>query len=523
MSLIAAKHIKGVRSLWPQAKFHHGCTSVLINSGNNRNFWRYNTTKANFHRPDKAGSDDAADAADATATILADQNDRLKMPNKATWLQALFEREKQLKEGKILDSYSYVSPVTTEVGEKTRNESFSYLTLPFKDDQWLCDAYINAQGRLRAGNMFQDLDALAGRIAYRHCSPAEPVNVTASVDRIYMVKKVDELYKFNFVLAGAVTWTGRSSMEITVRGYAFENELPTDISEETLPHDNIFLSANFTFVARNPQTHKSFAINRLLPVSESQWLDYRRAESRNNLKKLSAKNSKMIEPTTEETRLIHDLWKASEHFSDLPEKPKNIDFMSNSEMTSTLFMQPQYRNRHSYMVFGGYLLKQAFELAYCASAEFSSAGPRFVSLDSTTFKQPVPVGSILTMNASVVYTEHIHEKNSDIDADSPFNFKLPAKNKLSSNPDAFLSEPGTLIQVKVDTFIKQIDDTETKEAGSFIYSFFVARNSQGLNDPGYCSVIPQTYSEMMEYVEGRRRAADTAHYVETLPTSKDQL
>lgn len=29
--------------------------------------------KSNFHRPDTAGSNDAADAADATATILADQ------------------------------------------------------------------------------------------------------------------------------------------------------------------------------------------------------------------------------------------------------------------------------------------------------------------------------------------------------------------------------------------------------------------------------------------------------------------
>ena len=74
-------------------------------------------------------------------------------------------------EGKTLDSYSYIDPITTAVGEKTRSDSFSYLILPFKDDKWLCDAYINAFGRLRVGQLFQDLDALAGRIAYRHCSP----------------------------------------------------------------------------------------------------------------------------------------------------------------------------------------------------------------------------------------------------------------------------------------------------------------------------------------------------------------
>ena len=53
--------------------------------------------------------------------------------------------------------------------------------------------------------------------------------------------------------------TGRSSMEITVKGYAFEEEEITHIeNEESLSEENVFLSANFTFVARNPLTHKSF-------------------------------------------------------------------------------------------------------------------------------------------------------------------------------------------------------------------------------------------------------------------------
>lgn len=479
-------------------------------------FVRFNATKVNFHRPDTAGSDDPSAAADATATVLADKNDSQDIPNKATWIDALREREKQLAEGKVLDSYSYVTPKTYDVGEKTRSESFTYLNLPFKDDKWLCDSYINAFGRLRAGQLFQDLDALAGRIAYRHCAPAEPVNVTASVDRIYMVKKVDEIVNYNFILAGSVTWTGRSSMEISVKGYAFENDVPHDITEQTLPQEKVFLTANFTFVARNPITHKSFAINRLLPVSEQEWIDYRRAESHNAKKKMAAKDQGIMRPTDEENRLIYDMWNSSKTLG-TSSKTRDLVFMKDSRVTSTLFMQPQYRNRHSYMIFGGYLLRQTFELAYCAAADFSSAGPRFVSLDSTTFKNPVPVGSVLSMAASVTYTEHIHEGPSDIDADTPFNFKLPATNKISDNPDAFLSEPGTLIQVKVDTTIKDLSSAQAKEAGSFIYSFFVPKNSLGDNNPGYCLVIPQTYSEMMEYVSGRRRAQDTALFVDTLP------
>lgn len=462
----------------------------------------------------QAGSSQPSDAADAAATVISDRRDARTVEHSATWLDALTERDRQAADGKVLDLYSYMSPKTTEVGEKTRAESFSYLILPFKDDRWLCDAYINAFGRLRAGQLFQDLDALAGRIAYRHCAPAEPMNVTASVDRIYMVKKVDEIQNYNFVLAGCVTWTGRSSMEITVKGYAFEDLVPESISEETLPSENVFLTANFTFVARNPLTHKSFAINRLLPVSEKEWLDYRRAESYNAKKKLAAKNMAVIEPTDDENRLIYDMWRASRLLT--PEFNKNIQFTRDTTVTSTLFMQPQYRNRHSYMVFGGYLLRQLFELAYCAAAAFSSAGPRFVLLDSTTFKAPVPVGSVLSMSAFVSYTEHLHDSNDNqAGVDSPFN--LPATNKITSNPSAFLLEPGTLVQVKVDTMIRDLDLPVSRESGCFIYSFFVPKSSYAEDKPQYSSVIPQTYSEMMEYVEGRRRAQDTANYVATLP------
>ncbi|WPK25191.1 hypothetical protein PUMCH_002495 [Australozyma saopauloensis] len=454
-------------------------------------------------------SEDPAAAADATATVVADQRDIKNLMHSATWLDALTERERQLKDGKTLDSYSYVNPKTTAVTEKTRSESFSYLILPFKDDQWLCDSYINAFGRLRAGQLFQDLDALAGRIAYKHCAPAEPVNVTASVDRILMLKKVDEIQNYNFVLAGSVTWTGRSSMEISVKGYAFTESIPEKIVELELPSENVFLAANFTFVARNPLTHKSFAINTLLPVNEQEWLDYRRAESFNAKKKLAAKNKSIIEPTDEENRLVHDMWKASKTVQ--PSVNSSVQFMKDTTFTSTLFMQPQYRNRHSYMIFGGYLLRNAFELAYLTAAAFTSAGPRFVSLDSTTFKAPVPVGSVLSMTASVCYTEHLGE---DTGFESPFN--LPPTNKLSSKPDSFLLEAGTLVQVKVDTTIKALDSPESKESGCFIYSFFVPHSSYSDAEEHCSLVIPQTYSEMMSYLEGRRRALDTANYVKSI-------
>lgn len=119
------------------------------------------------------------------------------------------------------------------------------------------------------------------------------------------------------------------------------------------------------------------------------------------------------------------------------------------------------------------------------------------------------------MTASIVYTEHIKSSSTKVGSDQ-FDFSLPATNKISSNKEAFLSEPGTLIQVSVDTSIKALDSEVAKESGTFIYSFFVPQSSHKDGQPFY-SVIPKTYSEMMQYVEGRRRAQDTAHFVDTLP------
>lgn len=98
---------------------------------------------------------------------------------------------------------------------------------------------------------------------------------------------------------------------------------------------------------------------------------------------------------------------------------------------------------------------------------------------------------------------------------------MPPANQISHDSSEFLSRPGTIIQVKVDTKIRNLDSVEAIESGSFIYSFFVPRDTEGVRDkPGYCSVVPQTYEEMMLYIEGRRRAFDTAEYAKALHEAK---
>lgn len=120
------------------------------------------------------------------------------------------------------------------------------------------------------------------------------------------------------------------------------------------------------------------------------------------------------------------------------------------------------------MIFGGYLLKQTFELAFTCAASFSHARPTFLNLDPSTFEQPVPVGSVLYVAAGVNYTE----------------------------PDM---NGGTRIQVMVRTHVRNVEhgERERKSTGTFFYTFHV---------DGEVSVLPQSYDEFMRWIGGRRRA-----------------
>lgn len=473
--------------------------------------------------------------ADATSTVLADAIDfqkRIQPKDRVTWWEILQKQIQRKKEGKgQIDSLTIDDVKETKLVEKTRSDSFSFITLPFKDDLFLRDFYINAPGRLRFGHLFQDLDSLAGRVAAKHCLPAEPMNVTASIDRIYVTKKIDEINKYNFLIVGYVTYTGNSSMEICIRGFSYEENLPkiSEIDPSIIEKDanKCFLAANFTFVARNPLTHKSHKVNKLLPTNELEWIDFKRAESHNAAKKLRAKTSSLdkVPPTASESKMIHSLYHSSKELFKLPpnERPIYLSLMKDTKLSATQVQQPQYRNKNG-IIFGGYLLRQTFELAYCAAGAFSRSYPRFISLDNTTFKAPVPVGSVLSMTAEVCYTEHIHEKEENSYSAKVLSDLLKdydtSANNLSNDTHEFLSVPGTLIQVKVDTNVRALNDKNSAtESGTFVYSFYVPRDVDGYDSPGYSSVIPQSYGEMMDYVEGRRRAYDTAAYAQQLKVS----
>ena len=138
-------------------------------------------------------------------------------------------------------------------------------------------------------------------------------------------------------------------------------------------------------------------------------------------------------------------------------------------------MQPQYRNRHNFMIFGGFLLKSTFELAFTCASAASHTRPTFIALDPSTFLHPVPVGSVLYLTATVAYS------------DSP----LVPTGDTKSSPEGY-----SRIQIRVDSKVRDIEHGETKPTGTFNYTFEVKKEIK---------VIPETYAQYMLYLDARRK------------------
>lgn len=102
---------------------------------------------------------------------------------------------------------------------------------------------------------------------------------------------------------------------------------------------------------------------------------YKKGEARSKHKKaLAARSLRSHHPDPIEAALIHRIWQfqvASHDPNDPARVPSSMTAMSDTKLQTASIMQPQYRNRHNFMIFGGFLLKQTFELAFCCCASFA--------------------------------------------------------------------------------------------------------------------------------------------------------
>lgn len=147
------------------------------------------------------------------------------------------------------------------------------------------------------------------------------------------------------------------------------------------------LVAKFTFVARDSATGKAAPINQVSPESEQERLLWEEAEERNKLRK--RKNQEQKHGGCEDTSRLKELLAEARIFCDMPALAnRDSILMTDTCLQNSFICQPQQRNIHG-RIFGGFLMRRAFELAFSTAYAFVGAAPHFLEVDHVDFFKPV--------------------------------------------------------------------------------------------------------------------------------------
>lgn len=372
--------------------------------------------------------------------------------HKSTITAQLWGERQALKDKTVISSGSYrqwLEEVPDHLVIKRPDESASSAVYAFDRDRQLRDQYINAFGGIRFGVLFEDMDALAGNIAFKHADDNNPKTrplllVTASVDQINLLRSVPMDHALR--LAGRVAWVGRSSMQIRIA--LTDQGVGEAAAEADAPAGPELLAANFTFVARDQKTGKAAAINQLEPGTDAEHSLFEsidaavaaakaaREEASQPLEQLSAR-----ERLEKQERAL--LREAAPLLSMPSLAPSDAMLIRSTRVSNALLTNPQQRNTAG-RIFGGFLMRRAFELGHACAYLFAGARPKFRQVEHVSFRAPVEVGALLKLNAAV----------------------------LLSQPDA----PQPTVTVDVEATIVNVEKRSSVTSNTFTFTFSCERD-----------------------------------------------
>jgi len=301
--------------------------------------------------------------------------------------------------------------------------------------------YVNHQGTTRFGRILEDLDAFAVWLAYKHNqgpeipmgTPNHPpmIAVTACVDKINLQNRVIRS-DLDIIMNGMVTWIGRSSAEITMH-------LTQKFGENDMRD---VLTARFLMVTKKPDGKESVPNVELRLETDDDKTWFQRGEYQKNVRRAKDQNSlfKTL-PTEIERTMIHDLFMKSIDPTNMRGKlPANTVWMRDAKLENMVICYPVKRNLYG-KIFGGYLMRVAFETALANAAILSKSTPKIMAVDSVIFKKPVEIGSFLILQSQVCYShdkfmqcsvsaQSLDPQKGDIETTNTFQFTFKSENEV---------------------------------------------------------------------------------------------
>ncbi|XP_067896324.1 acyl-CoA thioesterase 9, tandem duplicate 1 isoform X2 [Heterodontus francisci] len=390
----------------------------------------------------------------------------------------------------VKERASLKSPLVSDQANlpyRCMKDSYLEAYLPLGSQPDLREKYLNVHKHVRFGRILEDLDSFGVLICYTHAktdSPRSPFSiVTALVDEIDLVKKIIRP-DCDLRFTGNVTWVGKSSMEVQMHVSQY--------------HDNIYnpvLDATFVMVARDPGNQSAALINPLKPEGPEEEHLFKQGDL-NKAKRAKLKETSLLRaaPNEEERKIIHEMFLATLDLRTVSFSsrilPENSMWMEHTKLKSLEICHPEgYQRIHPCYssklgvvgresdpevsilitqlernifnkIFGGFLMRKAFELAWANACVYGGSRPYAIAVDDILFQKPVEIGSLLYLSSQVCYTES--------------NF----------------------IQVRVHSEV--VDPLTKQHSTTNIFHFTFGSEKEVMQ------VIPKTYGESMLYLDGKR-------------------
>lgn len=371
---------------------------------------------------------------------------------------------------------------------KSPAQTFLRVLLPFATDLNLRQQFVNKWGMLRVGKLLEELDAFAGNIAYKFIEDengvAAPIAiVTASFDRLDLLQRPLNA-QVDLELRGMVTYAGASSMNIDIDLVRADTGTP-------------LIRAASTFVARDRKTNKAVAVPKLRPTTENESRLYEAGKIATESRKRARQASLLRHPPTpEELALVHSLvveyqgfMREGAHGTGLQLSKNNSVFPEETQLSTTILTMPQHKNLHG-KVFGGFLMRQAFEIAFATGWKLTGDLPRFLAMDDVSFLAPVETGALLTFDARCTYAQG--------PPSNVYSVSVAAKMSVPDRLSAALHH-GSVDSKIVQQQLNLPPSSQHQLTNTFNFIFY------GDEANSVPRVYPKAYADAMAYIEAHRR------------------
>uniref|UniRef100_A0A0K0E0T6 HotDog ACOT-type domain-containing protein n=1 Tax=Strongyloides stercoralis TaxID=6248 RepID=A0A0K0E0T6_STRER len=284
--------------------------------------------------------------------------------------------------------------------------------IPLKDSETVRRMYTSIKTNLRIGKIVEDLDMFAVYLTYfyadgnifkdksLHNQLVVPrAIVTAAIGQLTLNNVLDKNDE-DLIFDGFVSYVGKTSAETTIRLYQKQNDIFKQLMEcRVIMVSKNLLNMNET-IKFPPLKIESEKEKKIFDKGEK-YVEELKKLINTDITKITRKGLYPYKMTKEIEKFINRIDKNNFHLKEL--KPYETTINSTSQW-NTFIAYAQSKNFNG-TVFGGLIMRKGIELATITASNFCEDQAYLVSLGNIAFRQPIELGSIIVLSATISFVD----------------------------------------------------------------------------------------------------------------------